>query len=152
LASHAEKTLRFALQFGKVAIVTNSAKGWVEMSCARMMPSLGSILEQVDIVSARSAFEAYTECPSGWKRLAFEREIQLLDGSSTLQYNIISIGDSMHEQRAVKSLCENMPNCFGKSMKFFETPAIEQLIEQHEFREIDEVLRKPSNRTIDRAT
>jgi len=131
LASGVERTLRLAMQFGRVVIVTNAQQGWVEMCCARMMPSLSGVLEEVDIVSARSTYETCSDCPSEWKRLAFEHE--LLASSSALQYNVISLGDSLYEQHAVMSLCEKMPNCCGKSMKFLEAPAIEQLIEQHNF-------------------
>jgi|Transcript_79952 hypothetical protein len=131
LASSVEKTLRLALQFGRVVIVTNAQQGWVQMSCAKMMPSLRAILDEVDIVSARSTYEDLSHSPSEWKRLAFQHELR--DCLRVGQYNLISVGDSLHEQRAVMSLCDNMHNCFSKSMKFLEVPAVEQLIEEHEF-------------------
>jgi hypothetical protein len=133
LESGVEKTLQLALQFGRVVIVTNARQGWVEMCWAKMWPSLSKVLEEVDIVSARSTYEACSHRQSQWKRLAFEHEMQILDTSNALQYNVISLGDSLHEQSAVVALCEKRPNCCAKSVKFMEAPEIEQLIDQHEF-------------------
>jgi hypothetical protein len=135
LASSAEKTLRLALEFGKVVIVTNAQQGWVELCCANLMPSLNSVLEDVAIVSARSAYEACSNCPADWKRLAFDLvfENEFLNEPRSLQYNVISLGDSLYEQQALTSLCQKRHDVLGKSMKFLEAPAIEQLIEEHEF-------------------
>jgi len=130
LAIRVEITLRLALQFGRVVIVTNAQQGWVEKCCTEIMPSLSEVLDDVDVISARSTYETCSGCPSEWKRLAFEQELL---GSSIAQYNVLSLGDSMHEQRALLSLCQKKRNCFGKSMKFLEAPSIEQLIEQHDF-------------------
>jgi len=114
-------------------IVTNAQQGWVEMCCEKMMPSLKKVLRSVDIVSARSKYETVSCCPSEWKRLAFERELETLGASGTSQSNIISLGDSLHEQYAVMALCEKFPSCCGKSMKFLQAPTIDQLIDQHDF-------------------
>merc|ERR1712124_11326 len=45
--------------------------------------------------------------------------------------NIISVGDSMHELSALKSVTKE-PTCCGKSIKLLENPSIEQIIEQHD--------------------
>lgn len=136
----AESTLRTALLFGKVTIVTNGEQGWVEMSCSQAMPSLWeSLLKtgEVEIVSARSTYEERAGYdPEAWKRLAFAKELRKIrDGSipSEQQLNVISLGDSLAEQRAVVSLTKSFPNLYGKSLKFVEKPNIQELIEQHKF-------------------
>jgi hypothetical protein len=133
LAMNVEATVRIALQFGKVVIVTNAQQGWVEASCAKVMPSLAPVLQEVHIVSARSKYERFTQNPSEWKRRAFAHEVELLHGANDEQLNVVSLGDSLHEQRAVVSVCKDLHNCFSKSLKFGESPSIDELINQHEF-------------------
>jgi len=134
MAERARLTLQTAIQIGKVVIVTNAVQGWVELCCKKFMPSLFSLLKMVDIISARSTYERSVEEPSEWKRLAFELEVGLFYESTRggQQGNVVSVGDSLHELLALKSVTNGMPNCFGKSIKLLETPSIEQLIEQHE--------------------
>jgi len=134
MAESARVTLHNALQVGKVVIVTNAEQGWVENSCTVFMPSLVSLLQTVDIVSARSTHEKYTKNPAEWKRLAFVYEVALFYGAGCAgqQRNIVSMGDSLHEQSALMSVTKGVPGCCGKSIKFLENPTIEQLIEQHE--------------------
>jgi len=134
MAECARLTLQTALEIGKVVIVTNAAKGWIEMSSARFTPSLVSLLKTIDMVSARSHFEKYSQEPSEWKRMAFEHEVDLFYGSGHAgqQRNIVSVGDSVHEMHALKSVTQSMPSCCGKSLKLMEFPSVEQLIEQHE--------------------
>jgi hypothetical protein len=132
LADTIERTLKTAMSFGKVVIVTNAQQGWVELSCSNVMPALMSVLEEVGIVSARANHEHDSQDPSEWKRLAFVREVELLHGPSDELLNVISVGDSLHEQRAAISLGNSRHNCFAKSLKFTDSPSIEDLIEQHD--------------------
>jgi hypothetical protein len=133
LADTVEKTLRTALLFGEVVIVTNGRQGWVEKSCADAMPSLMQILQSVKVVSAQSSYEKETQDPTEWKRLAFAHEVKQLNVPGSQLLNVISLGDSLHEQRAVMSICDFMPNCFAKSLKFADAPTIAELANQHEF-------------------
>merc|ERR1712098_435895 len=99
------------------------------------MPSLSCLLQEVGLVSARSSFE--WQCahdPTEWKRLAFVREVELSCGEiiAGQRQNIISLGDSLHEQCALISVTRGLPNCCGKSLKFMGSPTVEQLIDQHE--------------------
>jgi len=52
--------------------------------------------------------------------------------SSVQQQNVVSLGDSDNELRALLSVSNGVSNCCGKSVKFVETPSIEQLVEQHD--------------------
>lgn len=133
LAESVRSTLRQALQFGEVVIVTNAEQGWVEMTCAEFMPSLVNLLQEVRVISARTEFEKMGRAVSDWKHLAFAKEIERFYGSkgASHQRNVVSLGDSLHELAALKSVAASVPNCLGKSIKLFDSPSIEQLIEQH---------------------
>jgi len=130
-----QKTVEMAAQVGHVVIVTNAAQDWIECSCGAFMSPAAHLLEKVGLVSARSMYEHCSEDPSEWKRLAFEHVVDSLYGriANGQHRNIVSFGDSMHEQRALTSVTKGASNCCGKSMKFLEAPSIEQLIDQHEF-------------------
>jgi hypothetical protein len=134
MSERVASTLQTAMHLGHVVIVTNGEQGWIEMSCTKFMPSLVSLLKTVEIVSARSTYEHSSQEPSEWKRLAFEEEVRLFYGSKAIdqQRNVVSLGDSLHELFALKSVTEGVANCCGKSIKFIEAPSIQQLAEQHE--------------------
>lgn len=135
MAGWAAKTLQMAMEFGNVVIVTNAQQGWVESSCAAFMPSLTRLLQATRIVSARSQYEK--RCPnnpSAWKCLAFEQELASLvqEAESCEELNILSLGDSLHEQRALAFVTKGLSTSHGKSVKFMQSPTIGQLIDQHE--------------------
>jgi len=134
LADQVSSTLHIAMGLGKVVIITNAEQGWIEESCTKFTPSLASLLRAIDMVSARSSFGQYTKVASEWKRMAFAHEVDLFYGSGHAgqQRNILSVGDSLHEQRALKSVSKCAPHCSGKSIKLFDVPSIGQLMEQHE--------------------
>lgn len=135
LAQVVSRTLDMAVQIGNVVIVTNAEKGWVESSCEAFMPSLLDSLQGISIVSARSTYEPHgVHEPSEWKRRAFTREVESFYGDRTEQQrNIVSLGDSLHEQSALAFVTQGAENCCGKSLKFMERPHIDQLIYQHQF-------------------
>lgn len=133
LAQRVHMTLENAAEIGKVVIVTNAERGWIEQTCTKFMPSLVNMLKTIDMVSARSTFQHLTQDPSEWKRLAFEYEASRVYGLGDVDEiaNLVSIGDSMHELNALRSVAEGMTNCRGKSIKLMERPSIKQLIDQH---------------------
>jgi len=134
LEQRAYKTLEMALEMGRVVIVTNAERGWVEFSSARFFPSLVSLLNEVDIVSARANYEHHDmACPALWKCLAFAHEMeQTFAGSGSGRRNVISFGDSMHEHEALGYATRGVEGCQAKSIKFLECPEIENLIEEHD--------------------
>lgn len=135
MAQCVQSTLQQATQMGKVVVITNAERGWIERSCTKFMPSLVECLRSIDIISARAEHEFSSRSPAEWKRLAFELEIECFyDMSQAGEYrNIISVGDSQHEVDALNSVANSFPKCFGKSIKLLELPSIEQLMHQHEF-------------------
>lgn len=133
LAERVICTLQTARACGTVVIVTNAMEGWVEVSCQRFMPSLWPYIAGLRVVSARSTYQ--DELPTEWKCAAFADEVRAHYRMQVAgeRRNVVSLGDSLNEQRALVAVTQGVPNCFAKSLKFMDEPHISQLIEQHEF-------------------
>jgi len=137
VATLAAETLRLAKQQGTVVLVTNAERGWIELSCLKFLPTLYPSLENVKILSARTAYECDRNAsPLDWKLRAFESEINRIYGSETLtapfrRKNVLSLGDSVHEREALLRATTSLPNCCAKSLKFCERPDIAQICKQH---------------------
>lgn len=135
MARRAIETLRVAKRHGKVVLVTNAERGWIELSCRKFMPSLYPSLEDVKILSARSTYEHQgVQSPFEWKFYAFESEISGFYETCPVDQrkNVLSFGDSAHEREALIRVTERMSNCCTKSLKFVEKPELEQLVKEHE--------------------
>lgn len=135
VAERAAQTLAVAKRYGKVVLVTNAERGWIELSCQKFLPSLYQSLADVKIFSARSTYEHKgVASPFEWKYLAFESEIRGFYESFTSdrRKNVISFGDSAHEREALIRVTERMQNVHTKSLKFVERPEVEQLLKEHE--------------------
>lgn len=138
VATCVAETLRQAKQYGKVVLVTNAEKGWIELSCKKFLPTLYPVLEGIEILSARSTYETpQMTSPLDWKLRAFESEICRVYGSEilaepTMRKNVLSLGDSVHEREALMRSTALFPNCLSKSLKFVERPDISQIIKQHQ--------------------
>jgi hypothetical protein len=137
VARTAAETLRMAKQHGKVVLVTNAERGWIELSCSKFMPTLWPLLENVKALSARTTYES-PECPSAsdWKKRAFESEIVRIYGPKGCNdidrpKNVLSLGDSLHEREALLKATSSLPNCRSKSLKFVERPDVAQICKQH---------------------
>lgn len=128
----AARTLRLAKHLGKVIIVTNAEKGWVELSCKKFMPRVLPVLEGVKVRSARSSFEPLgVSSPIQWKSLAFNEELEGFSGGASRRANILSLGDSLAERAALLHATEKLTTCWGKSVKFLERPQLELFLRQH---------------------
>jgi len=135
ISGFAARTLNHAKRYGKVVLVTNAERGWIELSCQKFMPQLYSVLSDIKILSARSTWEHQgVASPFEWKYLSFEGEIHGFYGdvSTEQRRNIISFGDSAHEREALIRVTERIPSCRTKSLKFVERPEIDQLVKEHE--------------------
>mmetsp|Transcript_76093 Transcript_76093/g.215648 ORF Transcript_76093/g.215648 Transcript_76093/m.215648 type:complete len:273 (-) Transcript_76093:259-1077(-) len=134
VARAAAETLAAAKQHGEVVLVTNAQRGWIELSCAKFLPTLLPILENVKLLSARTAYESpEVSSPLEWKLRAFEAEIMRIYGEEGCgrAWNILSLGDSLHEREALLRATAEMPNCRSKSLKFVERPDVAQICKQH---------------------
>lgn len=135
LARSVSRTLRGAKRCGTVVLVTNAERGWIELSCTRFMPSLCPVLEDLNLISARSAYEPLgVTSPLEWKSKAFADAIGAFFQPLAADQlkNVISLGDSVHERMALMQVTKQMTNCYNKSLKFMERPDAQQLLKEHE--------------------
>lgn len=124
--------MQAALRFGRVVVITNAEKGWVELSGRRFLPGVVKFLEDMDIkiVSARTTFEGdFPDAPSSWKMAAFSREVACMFPNED-DLNVLVLGDSMSERDAAHGLSSRLPNSKVKTVKFVERPSIDQLMRQ----------------------
>jgi len=134
LAAVVSRTLACARRCGRVIIITNAEQGWVEWSCRRFLPGLGASLRGLQVVSARGDFEPQGFATEEWKCLAFAREVGAYyrGGAAGGRWNVLSLGDSIHEHRALVRATEGVPRCSAKALRFSPMPQVETLVEQHE--------------------
>eukprot|EP00771_Trimastix_marina_P000963 gnl/Trimastix_PCT/200.p1 GENE.gnl/Trimastix_PCT/200~~gnl/Trimastix_PCT/200.p1 ORF type:complete len:248 (+),score=44.22 gnl/Trimastix_PCT/200:81-824(+) len=130
------KLLETCVASADVYIITNAETGWVELSAEKYMPSVYSIVKNMNIVSARSTYEPMERDPINWKVRAFMDRVTESYGNAE-KLNIISFGDSQNERHAllqVRHHCEQakLTTSFTKSIKFVELPTIEQIRQQIE--------------------
>uniref|UniRef100_A0A7S1KZA1 Acid phosphatase n=1 Tax=Alexandrium catenella TaxID=2925 RepID=A0A7S1KZA1_ALECA len=135
VADAAARTLSTLKQLGQIVIVTNAEEGWVQQSTVLFMPGLMMLLLGVQVISARTLYgQRIPNAPLEWKRLAFESIIgsfrkRLSPGQ---QANVVSVGDLVAEQAALRSATRDVPECWGKSMKLQEHPHLGQLVHEHQ--------------------
>jgi len=128
-----------AHSLGRVVIVTNAEKGWVELSAQRWLPSLKWALDNlgVDVLSARSTWEPLGwTCPVDWKRKTFEQVIDDFYAQHQTWKNVLSVGDSPHEREALQRVTLQGPVtrqkrlCRTKTIKFKVRPTPSELVAQ----------------------
>jgi len=125
--------LRLAKMYGDVHVVTNAETGWVQLSAKKFIPGVVPLLEEVNVLSARSAYESmFPDSPLKWKFYAFQEKLCDVFAKSQNPKNIISFGDSHVEREAVRAVTRGLPNTKTKSVKFAEKPSMEQLRRQIE--------------------
>jgi hypothetical protein len=128
-ARKAQKLLELAVSSGHTFIITNAQSGWVELSCAKWAPELLPVLQQVQIISARSKFEPYfPHDVDRWKVEAFLEVQRQLD--STIITNLIALGDSSYEMNAAATMGSQFEKALLKTLKFQQTPTPIELLKQ----------------------
>ena len=121
--------LNETIEKGNVYIITNAGKGWVEYSAQRYYPKIIPILEKIKIVSARGEYEKdFPGNSRQWKIEAFLMLQNTVD--MQLVTNIICLGDSLFEMEAGRILASRFTEAFIKTIKFRETPKLDELIKQ----------------------
>jgi hypothetical protein len=118
----------------------------------KFLPGIASLIENIDVLSARSTYESMFDSPLKWKYYAFQQQLSNVlaerkrtsmdtsdntsnnnpDDCLPCQNNIISFGDSHVEREAIRAVCRLIPNATTKSVKFAERPSLEQLLRQIE--------------------
>ena len=138
LAKVAWDLLTSAIQLGRVIIITNAMNQWVEKSCALFMPRLLPIISGIPIISAQARYRHFSHLPVVWKEKAFFDEVVVRialrphDG----RFNVISIGDGIPEQEAMRSFSRAgyylAVDTLTKSIKLMDCPDPDILISQLE--------------------
>eukprot|EP00929_Paragymnodinium_shiwhaense_P014096 TRINITY_DN121988_c0_g1_i1.p1 TRINITY_DN121988_c0_g1~~TRINITY_DN121988_c0_g1_i1.p1 ORF type:complete len:306 (-),score=69.37 TRINITY_DN121988_c0_g1_i1:171-1088(-) len=129
--------LSVAKQLGKVILVTNAERGWIELSCHKFMPWLTPMIESVKTLSARSEYEPHgVSSPFQWKYLAFAREMKIflhvIKDQGHTSADVVSVGDAGHERLALLRSSNTIDGIRPKSVKLVERPAVPLLAKQHE--------------------
>lgn len=134
IAFASANSLREARKYGRVVVVTNAERGWVDQSCKKFCPWLWPSMDNITVVCARPEYEPRGfPSPYQWKYLAFQNEINNWHAVEPNDLtNILSLGDAPVERLALLKATEGMPGVLGKSIKFVEKPNVKHLIEQHE--------------------
>lgn len=110
-------------------IVTNASAGWVEYSAARYYPKVAELLKSITIISARELFER--ENPKNMRRWKIESfKLIVSHYQKAVITNILCIGDSFIEMEAGHIVAGSFEKAYIKSVKFKESPKIEELIKQ----------------------
>jgi len=135
LDAHAKKvvrTLDVACDLGRVIIVTNAERGWVELSAKKFLPEVCSRLEGIQIVSARTQYETEScQNPIEWKMRAFLTVARAHVSAFGPDPSLISVGDSVHERvaalRAWPLISQEGASPLVKCLKLPEQPGIATL-------------------------
>lgn len=156
LASVLEPLLLHASKLGRIVFVTNANEGWVQLSCAALMPKLLPLISSFSVFSAQDRYKHMTPSPMEWKRRTFQDVVMAIPGPVGKVRNFISIGDGIAEKYAVHALRGNpsallyRPMNITKAVKLLELPTpsvlVEQLVAVHQM--LESVVHHPSSTDI----
>ncbi len=125
LAKMVIRLIKRAKKYARVMIITAADHWWVKACMEKFMPELIPHMNSIDVVSARKYQKTYMS-PIDWKRATFRDELQ-----KDYLRNILSIGDGIPEQEAMRSLgCP--AGVLTKIIKLLPEPKVEVLIAQLE--------------------
>jgi len=119
------RLIKRAKKYARVMIITAADNWWVKACMEKFMPELIQHMDGIEIVSARKYQKIYMS-PIDWKRATFRDELH-----KDYLRNILSIGDGIPEQEAMRSLgCP--AGVLTKIIKLLPEPKVEVLITQLE--------------------
>lgn len=119
------RLIKRAKKYARVMIITAADNWWVKACMEKFMPELVPYMNGIDVISARKYQKAYTSSID-WKRATFRDELH-----KDYLRNILSIGDGIPEQEAMRSLgCP--AGVLTKIVKLLPEPKVEVLIAQLE--------------------
>jgi hypothetical protein len=126
------KLFKTMLKCGDILIITNALINWITISSA-ILPLLSKLLKStnIKIVSARGEYQQMSDNPMDWKKIAFERELNIIMKNKLIN-NVISIGDAEYEYNALINLYRTDKKNYKllKSVKFIRYPNNYQLLDQ----------------------
>lgn len=120
------KLLQHALQYGKVLIVTNANKDWVEQSSRYLSNTQKLLQEKILVVSARDLYQK-THTINSWKIMTFNNEIYKFIRNAS---QIVSIGDADYEHNALISLKQEIDKKNLKMIRLTKLPEFDVLLDQ----------------------
>jgi len=133
-----EKLLRESRKLARVAIVTLAAPDWFEESQNKLFPGLDieALFRElgIKVYFASKTLESSERMRTVAKKKAMKKCLQTLYPMMTSKaerWNVLSVGDSVTEQEALKELLaeySSAPLC--KTLKFATEPSIEVLTDQ----------------------
>jgi hypothetical protein len=149
LASNIIKVITSANTCGYVTIVSNASMGWLKL-CFQVIPEIIPIMQSICVISAQDNFKHRSDDPAKWKEWTFckylndlinQQEKYMKENYSNMsyRYNLISIGDSVHERDALKIYAQNLntilnpihpDSIFAKTIKLVEKPTFEKVNSQ----------------------
>lgn len=141
LDSVVEKLLKECSNHGKIYVVTNAGRGWLEDTSQKYLKNSSKLLDKCEIISARDRYEKrFPKKCQKWKNMAFEDIFENFPDDSHL--NVISMGDSLFEVNAARAVMRKFPEAILKTIKFKSKPNCERLIRQlcMVLKELDEII------------
>lgn len=143
-------------KFGKVIILTNSAKTWVNSTSEKMLKIPKDVSENIEIISARDKYVKESKSKKEWKKLAME---ELIDeykkankGLIHLSLNLLCISDSSEDIKLFKNIKEKFNEwIFLSTVKLKEKPSPLVMINQIQFmtKNLNKVIGKNGNYFLD---
>lgn len=111
-----------------VYIITNSEKSWVYFSANKYMPSVREILDKCIIISARDEYsKVFPDDSRRWKTEAY---LSIKSRYENVSSNILNFGDTTTDIECGGLLAKTFKESYLKSIKFRESPTIQELIKQ----------------------
>jgi hypothetical protein len=133
-AVRVKATLDILASHGRVVIVTNAHKGWIELSCARFLPEIEKFIRSLPRISARpfDHEDGAPPKPKEWKEEAFVALAQMHYADNAVGQPVFSLGDASYEREAARRTAERLGSV-AQSLKLLEHPSLEALDAQHAF-------------------
>jgi len=135
--------LRRSLTMGKVVIVTNAKRPWVDISRGSFLPALKDVLEEIPVIYALELLRDDPPDPepqpgqllTATKARAMKAVVSEFYSRYPKQSwkNIVSIGDALFEHDAIRQVVQQRPMekpCRTKTVKLLEGPTIAGMVVQ----------------------
>ena len=121
--------LEKSIEKGSTYIITNAHVNWIEYTINKFYSNIINLFNKIKIISARKEYEyTFPGNVRQWKIEAFLNILRDFDNKKVT--NIVCMGDSLFEIEAGRILASKFARAFIKTVKFKETPKLDELLEQ----------------------
>lgn len=128
-AYRVKATFELLQEHGKVVIVTNARKGWIELSCANFLPEIEPLVRSFRRISAQPVEYNGDPKPDEWKEEAFA-EVAQKHFADPAGQPVFSLGDAMYEREALLRTSARL-GFVPQNMKLLTQPSLELLEAEH---------------------